>query len=57
MGQSKKNIQKFTAFFEKKKFTRHQQVYKINEYADYIFLVKEGEFELSRPLFKEKVDP
>ena len=50
----KKKLGKLTYYLDKKKFKRKQVVFKHDSQADYVYVVKSGEFEISRPMLAGK---
>ena len=45
---TKMAVDKFTYFFTERSFIRNQYVFREGQKAEYIFIVKQGEFELTK---------
>jgi CRP-like cAMP-binding protein len=46
-------VTKFTRFLEKRHYIRHGILYKAGEDANKIFIIKNGEFEITRALSRD----
>lgn len=55
-GWTHNSILKFSYYLKKVKVTRNQCLYRYGDPANRIFIIKKGDFELTRKLYRNKLD-